>query len=43
MIFSIGLLLAWASYVGFYFLLFWNYLPFALAAQELTELTKRYS
>lgn len=43
MIFSYALLLAWAGWVSLYFTLFWNYLPFALAAQELTDLHRRYA
>jgi hypothetical protein len=39
---SIALYFAWAGVVSLFFSLFWTYLPFALAAQELAEVTKRY-
>ena len=34
--------LLWAGLYGYYFLLFWTYLPFALAARELSNLHRRY-
>lgn len=41
--FPIGLLLELAGQFAMWFLLFWAYLPFALAALELSELTKRFA
>lgn len=38
----VGLYMMWAGAVSFYFMLFWAYWPFAMAAQELSELTARY-
>lgn len=36
-------LLTWIGWFSFFFYLFWNYLPFALAAKDLTAMTKKYS
>lgn len=38
----LGMFLAWAGAVGFFFLLFWTYLPFALAAGELARVEAKY-
>lgn len=38
----LGMFLAWAGTVSFFFMLFWYYLPFALAAQELAMVEARY-
>lgn len=35
--------LAWARVFGFWFMLFWAYLPFAMAAYELNQMTARYA
>ena len=32
----------WAGVFSFYFMLFWSYVPFAVAAQELLHLNRRY-
>lgn len=38
----LGAFLMWAGSVTFYLLLFWAYLPFALAAQGLATVEARY-
>ena len=43
MIWTYALLFHWAGWVSVYFALFWHYLPFAIAAQELADLQRRYS
>lgn len=35
--------LTWTQEFGFWFLLFWVYLPFAMAAYELNQMTARYT
>jgi hypothetical protein len=39
---TIEMFLAWARAVTFWFIIFWNYLPFAMAARDLAELNRRY-
>jgi len=38
----LGMFMAWAGSVTFFFMLFWAYLPFALAARELVMVEARY-
>lgn len=40
---TMAMFLAWARAVTFWAILFWNYLPLALAAYELAELNRRYA
>lgn len=40
---TMAMFIAWARVVTFWFIVFWNYLPFALAARDLAELNRRYS
>lgn len=39
----VALYLMWAGTVSFFFMLFWAYLPFAMAAQELAVVQARYA
>lgn len=38
----LGMFVAWAGAVTFFLMLFWAYLPFALAARELAVVEARY-
>lgn len=40
--FPMWVMLTWAGQVGFWFMLFWSFLPLALAAFELNQLNQRY-
>lgn len=42
-IWTFQLLFAWAGLFSFWFMMFWSYLPFAMAASELHQLNKRYT
>jgi hypothetical protein len=37
------MVIQWMGLCGYFFYLFWYYLPFAIAAKELADLVKRYS
>jgi hypothetical protein len=39
----LGMFLQWAGAVTFYFMLFWAYLPFAMAARDLARVEARYA
>ena len=40
---TMAMFIAWAKAITFWYILFWAYWPFALAAQELHELNRRYA